>query len=178
MARQKVEDNLFYLIFRHVPTQATVAAVIGCYVLLRWLLPLLMHGSLWAQMGVAYAPWLTFLLAVIALSAEVDKYRRHQLLKRQSDLETLRGLARLSSRQQGDDFRHKRGKRDWTRIKTNRHNNSYPTASHALLVRDVLTHHQKHVELRFGKRQQLAADNAIPAHLIRCFDLVTNQMPA
>ena len=92
MARQKVEDNLFYLIFRQVPTRVTVAAVIGCYILLRWLLPLLMHGSLWAQMGAAYAPWLTFLLALLALSAEVDKYKRQRLLKQQSGLDTLRGL--------------------------------------------------------------------------------------
>ena len=91
MARRK-EDNLFYLIFRQVPTRVTVAAVIGCYVLLHWLLPLLMHGSFWAQMGAAYAPWLTFLLALFALSAEVDKYKRRQLLKQQSGLETLRGL--------------------------------------------------------------------------------------
>ncbi len=92
MARQKVEDNLFYVIFRQVPTRVTVTAVIGFYVLLRWLLPLVMHGSLWAQMGAAYAPWLTFMLALFAAAAEIDKYQRRRLLSRQSSLETLRGM--------------------------------------------------------------------------------------
>ncbi len=92
MARQKVEDNLFYVLFRRIPTWATAATVTASYPVLRYLLPALTHGSLWALIGSAFAPWLTFALALIALYAEADKYQRRQLLKQQSSLETLRGL--------------------------------------------------------------------------------------
>ncbi len=92
MARQKVEDNLFYVLFRRIPTWATAATVTASYPVLRYLLPALTHGSLWALIGSAFAPWLTFALALIALYTEADKYQRRQLLKQQSSLETLRGL--------------------------------------------------------------------------------------
>lgn len=92
MARQKVEDNLFYVIFRAIPTWATATIVAGFYVALRYLAPLLTHNSMGAQMGAAYAPWLTFLLALFALYAEADKYKRRRLLSQQSSLDTLRGL--------------------------------------------------------------------------------------
>jgi len=46
MARQKVEDNLFYVIFRQIPTWATAATVIASYPVLRYVLPALTHGSL------------------------------------------------------------------------------------------------------------------------------------
>ena len=92
MARQKVEDNLFYLIFRQVPTWATAAIVAASYVGLRWLLPLLAHGNPWGQVIFAFAPWLTFALALIALFAERDKYKRRRLLSQQNSLETLRSI--------------------------------------------------------------------------------------
>ncbi len=92
MARQKVEDNLFYVIFRHVPTWATAVVVIASYPVLRYLLPALTHGNLSALIGSAFAPWLAAALALIALYAEADKYQRRQLLKQQSSLDTLRGL--------------------------------------------------------------------------------------
>ena len=92
MARQKVEDNLFYVIFRQTPTWATAATVAVSYPVLRYLLPALTHGSLWAQVVSAFAPWLTVVLAVIALYAEADKFKRRQLLKQQSSLDMLRGI--------------------------------------------------------------------------------------
>lgn len=92
MARQKIEDNLFYVIFRRTPIWATAAIVVASYPVLRYLLPALTHDSLWALVGSAFAPWLTFALALIALYAEADKYQRRRLLKEQSSLETLRGL--------------------------------------------------------------------------------------
>ena len=95
MARQKVEDHLLYLVFRLIPTWATVATIIAFYVALRYLLPLFTHNNLWAQMGAAYAPWLTFLLALFALYAEADKYKRRQLLKQQSSLGTLQSMTWL-----------------------------------------------------------------------------------
>ncbi len=95
MARQKAEDNLFYLIFRQVPTWATAVIVAASYPVLRWLLPLLLHGNWWAQMGAAYAPLLTFGIALFALAAEVDKLRRRRLLSRQSSLETLQTMTWL-----------------------------------------------------------------------------------
>ena len=92
MARQKVEDNLFYVIFRLTPTWATATIVVGFFVAMRYLAPLLTHNSLLSQMGAAYAPWLTFLLALFALYAEADKYKWRRLLSQQSSLDTLRGL--------------------------------------------------------------------------------------
>ena len=92
MARQKVEDHLFYLIFRQVPTWATAAIAAASYPVMRWLLPLLTHGSLWTLVVSAFAPWLTFALALIALYAEGDKYKRRRLLSQQSSLETLREM--------------------------------------------------------------------------------------
>ncbi len=92
MARQKVEDNLFYVIFRQIPTWATVTVVVLAYPVLHYLLPALSHGSLWALICSAFAPWLTFALALIALFAEADKYKRRRLLKGQTSLDTLRGL--------------------------------------------------------------------------------------
>lgn len=93
MARQKAEDNLFYLIFRLMPTWATVVTVAASYVVLRYLLPILMHGSIWAHLGAAYAPWLTFVLALFALVAEVDKHKRRRLLAVQSDLDSIREMS-------------------------------------------------------------------------------------
>ena len=92
MARQKVEDNFFYVIFRRIPTWATVATVIASYPVLRYLLPALTHGSLWALIGSVFAPWLTVALMLIALYAEADKYKRRQLLKQQSSLGTLQSI--------------------------------------------------------------------------------------
>ena len=92
MARQKVEDNLFYVIFRQIPTWATAAIVVVFYPVLRYLLPSLTHGSVWTLVGSAFAPWLTFALALIALYAEADKYKRHRLLSQQGSLDTVRGL--------------------------------------------------------------------------------------
>ena len=95
MARQKVEDNLFYLVFRQVPTWVTVMIVAVSYPTLRWLLPLLTHGSLSAQIGSAFAPWLTSALILIALYAEGDKFRRRRLLAQQNSLETLQSMTWL-----------------------------------------------------------------------------------
>ncbi len=95
MARQKAEDTLLYLIFRRVPTWATVALVAGFYVLLHWLLPLTLHGNMWVQMGAAYAPFFTLVLALFAVSAEIDKYKRRRLLSQQNSLETLRNMTWL-----------------------------------------------------------------------------------
>lgn len=92
MARQKAEDSLVYLVFRQIPTWATVSLVAGFYVLLRWLVPLSLHGNSWVQRGAAYAPLLTFGIALVALTAEVDKHKRRRLLSQQNSLETLRGL--------------------------------------------------------------------------------------
>lgn len=93
MARQKAEDNLFYVIFQVIPTWATAATVVASYFVLRYLLPLLMYGSLLAQLGVAFAPWLTAGLAIIALYAEADKHERRKLLEKQTGLGTLRGMS-------------------------------------------------------------------------------------
>lgn len=96
MARQKVEDNLFYLVFRQVPTWCTVLIVAASYPVLRWLLPALMHGNLSAQIGSAFAPYLAAALALIGLVAEADKYKRRRLLSRQRSLDTFSGrLPRL-----------------------------------------------------------------------------------
>ena len=119
MARQKVEDNLFYLIFRQVPTWATVATVAASYPVLRWVLPFLTHGSLSALILSAFAPWLTFALALIALFAEGDKYKRRRLLGRQSSLNTLQSMTWLEFehlvgeiyRQQGYRVEEKGGSR-------------------------------------------------------------------
>jgi restriction system protein len=92
MARQKIEDNLFYVIFRQTPTWVTAVVVVASYPVLRYLLPGMTHGSLWAMVGSAFAPYFTFVLALIALYAEADKYKRRQILKQQSSLDTLRGL--------------------------------------------------------------------------------------
>ena len=117
MARQKVEDHLFYLIFRQIPTWATVATVTASYPVLRYVLPALTHGSLWTLVISAFAPWLTLGLALIALYAEGDKYKRHRLLVRQSSLETLREMTWLEFehlvgevyRQQGYQIEEKGG---------------------------------------------------------------------
>jgi len=93
MARQKAEDNLLYLIFRRIPTWATAATVAASYVALRYLLLLLLPGSMWARLGAAYAPWITFVMAVIALSAEADKYQRRRLLEKQTGLDTVREMS-------------------------------------------------------------------------------------
>jgi restriction system protein len=93
MARQRAEDNLLYLIFRRMPTWATAATVAASYVVLRYLLPLLMHRSPWALIGAAYAPWITFVIAVIALFAEGDKYQRRKLLEKQTGLDTIRQMS-------------------------------------------------------------------------------------
>ncbi len=93
MARQRAEDKLFYLIFRLLPTWATVATVVTFYVALRYLLPLLMHGNMWARLAPAFAPWLTAGLALIALFAELDKCKRRNLLTTQTGLDTLRGMS-------------------------------------------------------------------------------------
>jgi len=93
MARQKAEDSLLYLIFRRVSVWASVVILTVIYVTLRYLLPLLMHGSLLAQLGAAFAPWLTFVLALIALSAEADKYKRHKLLATQTGLDSIRVMS-------------------------------------------------------------------------------------
>lgn len=95
MARQKVEDNLFYVIFRHVPTWATVAVVAASYPVLRWLLPAVAPGNLSVIILSAFAPWLTLALVLIALFAEADKYSRRRLVSRQSSLETLRAMTWL-----------------------------------------------------------------------------------
>lgn len=95
MARQKVEDNLFYLIFRQVPTWATAVIVAASYPVLHWLLPFLTHGNLSALTLSAFAPWLTLALVLIALFAEGDKFRRRRLLSRQSSLETLQNMTWL-----------------------------------------------------------------------------------
>jgi restriction system protein len=92
MARQKIEDNLFYGIFRQIPTWVTAMVVVASYPVLRYLLPGMTHGSLWAMMGSAFAPLLTSALALIALYAEANKYRRRRLLREQSSLDSLRGL--------------------------------------------------------------------------------------
>ncbi len=92
MAKQKIEDNLFYVIFRRTPTWATAAIVIVSYPVLRYLLPVLTHGSLWALVGSSFAPWLTFAMALFALYAEADKHKRRQLLKQQTSLDTLRDM--------------------------------------------------------------------------------------
>lgn len=95
MARQKIEDNLFYVIFRKVPTWATVVIVAASYPVLRWLLPALMHDNLSAQIGSAFAPYLAVALALIGLFAEADKLKRRRLVSIQSSLETLRGMTWL-----------------------------------------------------------------------------------
>ena len=95
MARQKVEDNFFYLIFRQVPTWATIVIVAASYPVLRWLLPLMTHGNLSALILSAFAPWLTLALVLIALFAEGDKFRRRRLLSRQSSLDTLQNMTWL-----------------------------------------------------------------------------------
>lgn len=95
MARQKVEDNLFYLIFRQVPAWVTIVIVAASYPVLRWLLPLLTHGSPSALIFSAFAPWLTLALILIALYAEGDKFRRCRLLTRQRNLETLQEMTWL-----------------------------------------------------------------------------------
>ncbi len=88
----KVEDNLFYLIFRQVPTWAAAVIVAASYPVLRWLLPFLTHGNLSALALSAFAPWLTLALVLIALYAEGDKFRRRRLLSQQSSLGTLRNM--------------------------------------------------------------------------------------
>ncbi len=93
MARQKVEDSLLYWIFHRVSVWASVAIVAASYVVLRYLLPLLMHGNPWAVIGAAYAPWITFVMAVIALYAEADKHKRRKLLEKQTGLGTLREMS-------------------------------------------------------------------------------------
>jgi len=93
MARQKAEGSLLYLIFRRVPTWATAATVAASYLALHYLLPLLMHGNLWALMGAAYAAWITFVIAVIALGAERDKYKCRKLLEKQNGLDPIREMS-------------------------------------------------------------------------------------
>ena len=92
MARQRTEDSLVYLVFRLMPTWAVAATVAACYVLLRWLVPFLLHGALWAQMSAACAPLFTVVLALFALCAEADRSKRRRLLSQQISLDTLRGL--------------------------------------------------------------------------------------
>ena len=92
MARQKAEDNLFYLICRLLPTWAVVASVAAIYVLLRFIVPAIWHGNLWTQFSIAYAFPLTLIAAVIGLVAEADKYKRRALLATQSSLETLKAM--------------------------------------------------------------------------------------
>jgi len=93
MARQRAEDNLLYSIFQRMPTWATAATVAASYVVLRYLLPFLMHRSPWALIGAAYAPWITFVIALIALFAEGDKYQRRKLLEKQTGLDTIRQMS-------------------------------------------------------------------------------------
>lgn len=92
IARQKAEDNLFYLIFRLLPTWAVVAVVAAIYIVLRYLGPALWHGSPSAQISAAFALPVTALLALFAVVAEIDKYKRRALLATQSSLETLKEM--------------------------------------------------------------------------------------
>ena len=93
MARQKSEDNLVYLLFRLLPTWAVMAVVAAIYIVLRYLGPALWHGSNSAQLSAAFALPVTALLALFAVVAELDKYKRRALLATQSSLETLRGMS-------------------------------------------------------------------------------------
>lgn len=52
-----------------------------------------MHGNPWALIGAAYAPWITFVIAIIALYAEGDKYQRRKLLEKQTGLDTVREMS-------------------------------------------------------------------------------------
>lgn len=92
MARQKLEDNLFYLIFRLLPTWAVVAVVAVLYVALRFIAPAVWHGNGWGQLSIAYALPITIIAAVIAAVAEADKYKRRALMAAQSSLETLKQM--------------------------------------------------------------------------------------
>lgn len=93
MARQKAGNSLLYLIFRRVPTWASLAILAAVYGTLRFLLPGILGSRHWLTVySIAYAPVLTVVAALFALHAEADKYKRRKLLEKQTGLDMLRGM--------------------------------------------------------------------------------------
>ncbi len=94
MARQKADDSLTYLIFRLLPTWANMLILAGIYVALRFLMPSFLGGNPpLARISITFAPLLTFVAALFALAAELDKHKRRQLLEKQTGLDTIRGMS-------------------------------------------------------------------------------------
>lgn len=93
MARQKVEDSDFYMLFRVTPWWVSLLIVGSTYGVLRFIVPVLLGShSLYDLLFVVYSPYVALLMALYVAFAEAAKYKRRNLLAQQTSLETLRSM--------------------------------------------------------------------------------------
>jgi restriction system protein len=94
MARQKAEDSLLYLTFQRVSVWGSLAILAAVYVTFRFLLPGVLGSRHWLTVySIVYAPVLTFVAALFAMRAQLDKYQRRKLLEKQTSPGTVRAMS-------------------------------------------------------------------------------------
>jgi|LSQX01.1.fsa_nt_gb restriction system protein len=96
--RSSAEDNVFFELCCVTPTWVGPLLIGGFYVLVRYGIPrwLSADGSMMGQMiaglSRSFAPFVTVILVIIWLTAEVWKWERRRLADRQTSLDSLRAL--------------------------------------------------------------------------------------